>query len=100
MTKIFHIVVGTGGHMGGTGAIEASYTVDGNTVTLCDPEDGRPLRDSWGDIVRGQMTPGQIINPRVVASRLALRRWRSKRDDMMEDFRRPLSNKDYAKVPA
>jgi hypothetical protein len=41
MREIFYIVVGTGGHLGGDHAIEAYYTVDGDTVTLTD-EDGKP----------------------------------------------------------
>jgi hypothetical protein len=77
--------------------IEAWYIVAGNMVTLTDAE-GVPLRDSWGEIVKGQMTPGQIISPRVVASRLALRRWRATRDEF-SDFHRPLGPQNYPRTP-
>jgi hypothetical protein len=100
MTQVQHMITSTGGHAGGetAPAIEVWFTVDGQSVMLTDSE-GTPLRDSWGEIVKGQMTPGQIINPRVVASRLALRRWRATRD-WKDDFHRNIDPREYAKVPA
>ena len=93
MSRVYHFVTATGGHLGGENAIEVSYVVDGSTIILTDSE-GTPLRDTWGDLIKAGISPGQVIHPRVVASRLALRHWRSERDEMA-DFNRPLSGKDY-----
>jgi hypothetical protein len=90
MREIFYIVVGTGGHLGGDHAIEAYYTVDGDTVTLTD-EDGKPIRDSFGNAIKDT---AQGTNQLVIASRLALRHWRAARD-WKDDFNRPLSGRDY-----
>jgi hypothetical protein len=72
--------------------IEAHFTVDGDVVTLTDAE-GAPIRNSWGTIV-SQRAEG--ASPRVIASRLALRRWRADQGDMA-DFNRPTSSIAYQK---
>jgi hypothetical protein len=73
--------------------IEAWFYVEDGSVFLCS-ESGEPVRDEFGIAKRAPAGD----NPRGAAGNLALRHWRSVRDPL-DDFRRPLTAKDYPRVP-
>jgi hypothetical protein len=76
-------------------ALEIFFIVEDGAVVIT-TEQGKPLRDAWGKPVSKKIADGE--DARKVAANLGLRNWRSA-SDPMEDFRRPLSGRDYPPAP-
>lgn len=87
--KLYEITVATrnpSGTPGDLGSCEAGFfTLDDDLVTLVEG-DGIPIRQSNGERITARVRPSE--NPRQVASRLLLARWRA--SDAASDFNRPL----------